>query len=397
MKLKTFNKIINATLIVFFLFPILSANVFAATSSFSVSNPGKKNTGETFSVNINVSGSEAYNAVTANVNFTNLTYVSVSANSEWTGVSGPTRSGNSISFSGAKLGGSFSGSKRVLTVTFKAPNTAGTSSISASGTIALADGAGTKVNGSSGSTSVTIQTTPPPTPTVVSAPTVTSSTHPDSNTWYALNTSTLSWNKDEGVTGFSYILDQSATTIPDDTSEGTDTTKTYSSLLEGKSYFHIKALNSVGWSGVTHFLIQTDLSKPYPFSITKIKGDDGKYVIYFSTDDEYSGIAKYTLKLNGIEIGEVKSKYVLDSDTNVIEVTAYDKVGNINTTFYLPSTNSSSSTLTPIRIDKGDENPVMYFIVNNIVWIVILVLLVVLIPILIIVIRKIILNRVNKA
>lgn len=337
MKLRIFKKLIHTSLIVFFLFPILSVNVFAATSSFSVSNPGKKNTGETFSVNINVSGSEAYNAVTANVSFTNLTYVSVSANSEWTGVSGPTRSGNSISFSGAKLGGSFSGSKRVLTVTFKAPSSAGTSTISASGTIALADGSGTKVNGSSGSTSITIQTPPPPTPTVVSAPTVTSSTHPDSNTWYALNTATLSWNKDEGVTGFSYVLNiESATTTPDDTSEGTDTSKTYSSLLEGKSYFHIKALNSVGWSGVTHFLIQTDLSIPYPFSITKIKGDDGKYVIYFSTDDEYSGIAKYTLKLNGIEIGEAKSKYVLDSDTNVIEVTAYDKVGNINITFYLP-------------------------------------------------------------
>lgn len=399
MKLKTFNKIINATLIVFFLFPILSANVFAASSSFSVSNPGKKNTGETFSVNINVSGSEAYNAVTANVSFTNLTYVSVSANSEWTGVSGPTRSGNSISFSGAKLGGSFSGSKRVLTVTFKAPNTAGTSSISASGTIALADGAGTKVNGSSGSTSVTIQTPPPPTPTVVSAPTVTSSTHPDSNTWYALNTSTLSWNKDEGVTGFSYILDQSATTTPDDTSEGTDTSKTYSSLLEGKSYFHIKALNSVGWSGVTHFLIQTDLSKPYPFSITKIKGDDGKYVIYFSTDDEYSGISKYTLKLNQVDIGEIKSKYLLESDTGNIEVTAYDKVGNIYTSKYLEALIENKITFSSISNPGSQTNSdsLVTFLTNNILWIVVLVILVVLIPVLIFTIRKIILNRVHKA
>jgi len=397
MKINILNKTIVILLSIILSIYIIPLNVFAATSSFSVSNPGKKNTGETFSVNINVSGSEAYNAVTANVSFTNLTYVSVSANSEWTGVSGPTRSGSSISFSGAKLGGSFSGSKRVLTVTFKAPNSAGTSSISASGTIALADGSGTKVNGSSGSTSVTIQTPPPPTPTVVSAPTVSSSTHPDSNTWYALNTSTLSWNKDEGVTGFSYILDQIATTTPDDVSEGVDTSKTFTSVLEGKSYFHIKALNSVGWSGVTHFLIQTDLSKPYPFSITKIKGDDGRYTIYFSTDDEYSGISKYTLKLNQVDIGEIKSKYLLESDTGKIEVTAYDKVGNINTTLYLPSTSSPSSTLTPIRFDEGNQNPVMNFIVNNIVWIVILVLLVVLIPILIFVIRKIVLNRVNKA
>jgi hypothetical protein len=288
----------------------------------------------------------------------------------------------------------------VLTVTFKAPSSAGTSSISASGIIALSNG-GTKVDckdgGSCGSTSFTIQTPPPPTPTVVSAPSVTSSTYPDSNTWYALNTASLSWNKDEGVTGFSYILDQSASTIPDDTSEGTDTTKTYSSLLEGRSYFHIKALNSVGWSGVTHFLIQTDLSKPYPFSITKIKGEDGKYVIYFSTDDEYSGVAKYTLKLNGKEMGEVKSKYVLESDSNDIEITAYDKVGNKNIAVYSTSTSSTSSTLSPIRIEEGNENPVMNFIVNNIVLIVLLVLIAVLIPIIFFVIRKIVLNRVNKA
>jgi len=400
MKLKIFKKLISAVLIVFFLFPILSVNVFAATSSFSVSNPGKKNTGETFSVNINVSGSEAYNAVTANVSFTNLTYVSVSANSEWTGVSGPTRSGSSISFSGAKLGGSFSGSKRVLTVTFKAPSSAGTSSISASGTIALADGSGTKVTGSSGSTSITIQVPPAPAPTVVSPPNVTSSTHPDINIWYALNTATLSWNKDEGVTGFSYIFDQTATTTPDDVSEGVDTSKTFSSVLEGKSYFHIKALNSVGWSGVTHFLIQTDLSKPYPFSITKIKGDDGKYTTYFSTEDEFSGIKKYTLKLNGLEIGEVKSKYILETDSNDIEVTAYDKVGNIYFSKYMNNIEiSSSSSSSSDLVGRGlyPEEKLMIFLTNNIVWIVVLVLLVVLIPILIFVIRKIILNRVHKA
>lgn len=399
MKLKVFKKILQTSIITLVLFPLLSLNVFAATSSFSVSNPGKKNTGETFSVNINVSGSEAYNAVTANVTFSNLTYISVSSNSEWTGVSGPTRSGNSITFSGAKLGGSFSGSKRVLTVTFKAPSSAGTSSISASGTIALADGSGTKVTGSSGSISISIQVPPAPAPTVVSAPTVTSSTHPDSNTWYLLNTATLGWNKAEGVTGFSYILDQKGDTTPDDISEGLETTKTYPSLIEGRSYFHIKALNAVGWSGVSHFLIQTDYSKPYPFSVTKIKGDDGKYTIYFSTEDEYSGISKYTLKLNQVDIGEIKSKYILETDSNDIEVTAYDKVENIYTSKYessLPTVKSEYPQ--ELKLETLTlEQSIFTFIFNNFVWIIILMIILPLLPILIIVIRKIILNRVHKA
>jgi hypothetical protein len=96
-------------------------------------------------------------------------------------------------------------------------------------------------------------------------------------------------------------------------------------------------------------------------------------------------------------MGEVKSKYVLESDSNDIEITAYDKVGNKNIAVYSTSTSSTSSTLSPIRIEEGNENPVMNFIVNNIVLIVLLVLIAVLIPIIFFVIRKIVLNRVNKA
>ena len=95
-------------------------------------------------------------------------------------------------------------------------------------------------------------------------------------------------------------------------------------------------------------------------------------------------------------MGEVKSKYVLESDTNDIEVTAYDRVGNINVSKYESSLPLVSlvepklETLTP-------EQTIFAFIFNNFVWIIVLMVLLPLIPILIIVIRKILLNRVNKA
>ncbi|MEI6886919.1 MAG: hypothetical protein WCK31_01635 [bacterium] len=322
-----------------------------------LSGGGSVNTSQSLSVNVSVSASEAYNATTVNVNFSNLTYVSVSANSEWTGVSGPTRSGNSVTFSGAKLGGSFTGSKRVLTVNFKAPSNAGSASVSASGTVALADGSGTQVSAGSKSVSYTVNTPPPPAPSAPGSVEVSSSTNPDVNTWYLSKTSTLNWKISSEVLGYSYILDQTESTNPDDTSEGTELTKTYSDLKDGINYFHIKAKNAVGYGAVTHYKIQVDTIKPDPFTITKIKNETSEdYVIYFSTNDNESGISKYTVNVDGVDKLEQKSKYILPIGTKIVMVTAIDKAGNITESnlqidgIYVSSSNSSNSNLSNTNI-----------------------------------------------
>jgi len=66
--------------------------------------------------------------------------------------------------------------------------------------------------------------------------------------WTAADTS--------GIAGYSYTLDGTADTIPDDTSEGVLTEKKYSNLPEGTYYFHIKAKDNAGnWSETTHFTL----------------------------------------------------------------------------------------------------------------------------------------------
>lgn len=103
-------------------------------------------------------------------------------------------------------------------------------------------------------------TTAPP------APTVSSSTHPDQNTWYNHNDPALSWSCSDisGIIGYSYVLDQTAGTIPDTVSEGTGTSTSYTDKAEGVWYFHIRACNGVGLWGATtaHYTVRIDISVP---------------------------------------------------------------------------------------------------------------------------------------
>lgn len=344
----------------FLLFSVLCSLFFvrvvhAASASFSTTGGGRVNTGQTVYVSVAVSGSQAYNAVTVNVNFNNLTYVGTSVTSGWTAISGPSRSGNTVSFSGAMLGSTVTGSRSLLRLTFRAPGSPGTATVSSSGTIALADGSGTQVSGGGNTTSFIIVTPPPPptpTPTPKPAPSavnVNSSTHLSSEKWYKARNATLTWNKQEGVSDFSYEVSNKADTTPDDTSEGADTTKTFIDLPEGTSYFHIKAKNSVGWSSATHFAINIDRSAPEPFTITKVKNESsGDYIAYFATNDSISGIEKYTVKTNSQDIGEQKSKLVISKDIATITVTAYDKAGNTTESTLQLKELSPSTTKTPV-------------------------------------------------
>jgi hypothetical protein len=68
-----------------------------------------------------------------------------------------------------------------------------------------------------------VDSTPPP------APSVSSSTHPDEPTWYANADPAVSWSATDTapIDGYSWVLDQVSTTVPDMMSEGTGTTASW--------------------------------------------------------------------------------------------------------------------------------------------------------------------------
>jgi len=308
------------------------APVQAASASFSTKGGGSVNTGNQVSVTVAVNGSEAYNAVSVTVNYSNLTFISASATGGWTGVSGPSNSGGNVSFSGALLGSSANGSRNVLTLRFRAPNNPGSATVKSSGKISLANGSGTQVSGGGNTITYNIKEPPPPPPSGPGKVDVSSSTHPDQNAWYSNQNLNLSWNKASGVSGFSYELNTTPNTNPDDILENADTAASFTLDKEGANYFHIKAKNSVGFGEVTHFAVQFDITKPYPFGIAKLLNVAGdKYLIYFATNDAISNIASYTVTVDGVDMGQQKTAYEIPLTAKGVDVGATDQAGNLHT------------------------------------------------------------------
>jgi len=83
---------------------------------------------------------------------------------------------------------------------------------------------------------------------------VSSATHPFDTAWYSSNDVTFSWNAtDESEIAYSYVLDHFSGTIPDTTSEGTATTRTYTDQADGEWYLHVRARDESGnWSVSTN-------------------------------------------------------------------------------------------------------------------------------------------------
>ncbi|MCX6666409.1 MAG: M28 family peptidase, partial [Euryarchaeota archaeon] len=101
---------------------------------------------------------------------------------------------------------------------------------------------------------INIDTTAPP------APTISSPTHPIQGQWYNNNDPQFIWTVPSdlsGIAGYSYILDQSASTTPDTNPEPAGTTTTYADVPDGTWYFHIRAKDNAGnWGTTSHYSVQ---------------------------------------------------------------------------------------------------------------------------------------------
>ena len=230
----------------------------------------------------------------------------------------------------------------VSTITFRATNPGeAVVSILDSSRVLLDDGKGTNILSSVGRGVYTIAIPPPEGPKVFSP------THPDQNKWYSNNSPTLSWEKEEGVTDFSYGIDDSFYGIPDNISEGDHTSVSFADLEDGIWYFHIKAKKGNAWGGITHYILLIDTLPPAVFTLSfepilrSPVMTTREPIVSFITTDSLSGISHYELKLIDLtkapqkkETGffvEVSSPYQLPSlatgECEVI-VRAFDRAMN---------------------------------------------------------------------
>jgi hypothetical protein len=181
----------------------------------------------------------------------------------------------------------------VGTITFRAISIGNAVvSIASSSKILLNDGLGTEAQVDLGRAEYTILAKAP------EGVQIYSETNPIQSNWYNNNTPTISWIKDPGITGFSFILDNKPNTIPDNTIDGNETIKTFESLPDGLWYFHIKADKNGVWGTTGNFLLRIDTTPPAEFkpqinflAAATILAD--RTLVSFFTTDNLSGIDHY--------------------------------------------------------------------------------------------------------
>ncbi|MEI7792449.1 MAG: fibronectin type III domain-containing protein [Candidatus Berkelbacteria bacterium] len=225
----------------------LPTSAFAA--GISVSNTGAKYVGDTTTVTITASGA-TFNAFSGTISASGPIKIVSTSPGDALWVTKPSGTGD---FVGAVTNSVTS--FRIATLKVQGTGV-GTGKISVSG-VKLAN-KGAVAGNDGGSTSFSFERKPVPPGSI----TVSSATHPDQKTFYEATSATLTWDKPSGVTGFSYLMNDAADTVPEAKITSADLTMVYDGLTIGTHYFHIRAINGDGWGPASHFTI--NIKEPDP-------------------------------------------------------------------------------------------------------------------------------------
>lgn len=177
-------------------------------------------------------------------------------------------------------------------------------------------------------------------------PDVFSETHPSPGKWYNNDSPIISWKNENGASGWSFILDNKPYTVPDNTIDSEETTKSFENLNDGLWYFHVKAMKLSGWGTSAHFLMKIDTAPPAEFtpsanSLFASTILTGRMLISFFTTDNLSGVDHYevgTIDKNQpiteapvfIQTSSPFQVPIMDNSASIsVIVRAFDKAGNM--------------------------------------------------------------------
>lgn len=326
---------------VFLLIPFLIATreAFAAAPNLGIVPPiGLIRSGETVAVNIRVdSAGENINAAEGVLSYPvdRLRLVRISREESvftlWTEEPAADTERGTITFTGGRPGGIVADNAALLTVYFEAYKSG--EAVLAFDTNATAlyknDGEGTRIP-------ILLQPiTLAVTDSLVEGITLSSATHPTSDTWSRGGRIEVSWQVVAGA-HYSYQLSNDSQSVPDDTPEATAGTVTYDNLSDGIYFFVIKERPEGGeWSSVTQRRFLLDATPPEPFTIVQPDPSavSNAPIIAWTTTDATSGIARYDLTVNGSDPVPVQSPLTLDPSWlgKTLTITAVDAAGNTTT------------------------------------------------------------------
>jgi len=326
--------------------------------------------GQQFSVSLLLDAGENINAAQGIVSFSPsvLQMVSVDNSSSifnfW--VEDPTISNDvgTMSF----VGGSsktINGSKlKILTMKFKAVGIGSSNIKFSNGVVAADDGLGTNVLSNVNETTITVSGTvtggaapataaapapvaAQPKPVVVervpvaaknfpSAPKLSVGLYPDGKKWYSqIGEATVFWDLPADVVSVSVLVDKNPNGKPTIFEKQLFDGKSIGVLDEGINYVHAKFKNNAGIGPVSTYRIAIDTTAPLDFKIEMpggLKTGDPSPVINFSTNDDLSGIAFYSVIIDAqapvkTQVGEFKPS-ILEPGKHSVLVKAFDNAGN---------------------------------------------------------------------
>lgn len=361
------NRMRNRILIACCAFLFFASGTIASAATLSIgvsSQQVKKGDTVTATVYVNSSGVAINNVdgkLSVPSDMLEIQSVSTAGSAMALWVEQPSYGSGQVSFNGGITNPGFTGSNgKVLSVVLKAIK-AGTPTISfSSATVRANDGLGTNVLTTKGTASLTISdavvpvpvTPPAPSPAPV-APVVTptqqktpgalelqSSTTPDAEAWYNVDSTSYSWSLPRRTTAVRTLFDSKPTSVPAVSYVPPISSKGIPNLEDGIWYFHVSYQTSAGWSTPTHQKLQIDTEQPtvpgLSYSMTSME----QVELTVKTSDELSGIGKIIVTAEGetpIEVTEQLSatttKIVLPATyagTKEVEVRSVDKAGNIS-------------------------------------------------------------------
>jgi len=179
---------------------------------------------------------------------------------------------------------------------------------------------------------------PPP-----EGPKVFSPTHPNPNVWYPDSGPAFSWEREEGVSDFSWSFDQNPNGRPDGVSDGADNQVSFPEVSDGVWYFHLRQKKGGVWGKTSHVQVKIDTSPPEEFTPevkTYTRLVSYQTVVYFETKDNFSGVDHYEVSIMDLNLKESSRSFFTEvispykipfkkaGKYNVI-IKAVDKAGNI--------------------------------------------------------------------
>ena len=198
--------------------------------------------------------------------------------------------------------------------------------------------------------------------------TITSSTHPNQNAWYALATSSLNWDLPSGLSAIRLSLDAKPSGVGSVTYPPTLHEKIVSKIRDGISYFHLTRISQDGTAETSHYTLHVDTTPPANLAateVTRTDKSDPHVMILVSATDTTSGIDHYEFVLDGsspvVWVDSGGHRYSVQNTvpgTHHLVVVALDKAGNRSSLilpFMVDSLPTPVITLTSTTWNEADK------------------------------------------